>query len=221
VEVHVVLWALAACASKDDFTFPMWTGDTGDRAGDTDTDAAGDTDPPFLSDPVTIGFTGSVVTVAGNPFGLDATVRTTPVSGAFTYDLGEGDEEGTDPMRSTFDHQGGTAPFTITAGGRTITGSGNPVVSLNLYGGTTFRWDDGAGALGTPGVDRICAVDGTDDPEISIGLSVTGTGAVVLADDALPDPFPWVGVDLQDDTAITFSVEDAGGTLLMRLETCL
>jgi hypothetical protein len=209
--VAVVLFAMLACAGKDDAGFPVWTGDTG-APPTTDTDDGG-----FASDPLTIGFTGTVITVAGNPFGFDDTVRTTPVSGSLTYDLGEADEEGTDPMRSTYDHQSGTAPFTISVGGHTITGSGNPVVSINLYGGTTFRWDDGADAGGTPGVNRICAVDGLDNPDISIGFSVTGDD-VVLASDALPDPFPWVGVDLQQETFITFSVEDANGTLLLQLD---
>ena len=217
----MLLWAFVACSGKDDDGgFPMWTGDTGSPVADTDGDTDGDTDDPqFLSDPRTVRFTGTVVTVTGNPFGFDDTVRTTAVSGSFTYDLGVGDGEGLDVMRSTFDHQAGTAPFTLTVGGRTITGSGNPVVTLNLYGGTTFRWNDGEGAGGTPGVDRVCAIDGVDDPEISIGFSVTATDSVVLVDDALPDPFPWIGLNVQDVTAITFSVEDAGGGLLLQLDS--
>ena len=43
--------------------------------------------------------------------------------------------------------------------------------------------------------------------------------AVVLVDDAMPDPFPWIGVNVQDETAITFSVEDGGGTLLLQLDS--
>jgi hypothetical protein len=68
-------------------------------------------------------------------------------------------------------------------------------------------------------VDRIVAIDGVDDPGIGIGLSVTATGAFVLADDTLTQPFPWIGIDVRSQTAITFSVSDAGGTLLLQLDT--
>lgn len=209
----LVVWVVA-CVDGGDTGDGTGTQDTFDGDADTDADSDSDTDVP--PDPVTVGFTGEVVTVAGTPFGFDDTVRTTPISGSFTYDRSVGDDDGNDPMRGTYDHEGRTAPFDLHVGGKAITGSGQPVVTIELFS-HTFRWVDGPQILDdTP--FRACAVDGVTDPEIQLHLSVTPDSGEPFADDSLPAAFPFVGVDLAADTAITFTVEDAGGTLLFQLD---
>jgi hypothetical protein len=183
-----------------------------DMDTDADTDTT-DTGPP--SDPVTIDFAGKVVTVAGTPFGFDDSVRQTNVTGSFTYDRG-GPDTNVDTMRSEFDHEGGGGPFTLSVGGRTITGSDQPVVSIELFS-DTFRWVDGPQILDDSPF-RAAAVDGVTDPEIKILLAVTPTiEAPVFPTDALPEQFPFTQMDLAEDAAMTFAVEDANGTLLMQL----
>ena len=205
---------------KDDPTWPMYApGQDDDTPGDTDGGNPTDTDTPqYASDPVTVGFTGTVATVAGTPFGLtDVGVRDTAISGSFTYDRGVPDTRWADALSSEFDHQGWDAGFVIDVGGRTVTGSGMPVVTIELFS-DTFRWVDGPQLL-DEGEFRVCSVDGAPDPEIELSLSVTPTdGAVPFVDDSLPADFPFIGADLAATTAITFSVEDAGGTLLMELD---
>jgi hypothetical protein len=179
----------------------------------TDTDTT-DTDahPP---DPVTVGFTGQVVTVAGTPFGFDDSVHQTPVSGTFTYDRSVPDTEA-GAMRGEYDHAGGGGPFTLEVGGKTVTGSDQPVVTVELFS-HTFRWVDGPQIFDdTP--FRVASIDGVQDASIEIYLSVTPKNEVVVfTSDALPPQFPFVPFDLKDDTVITFAVEDANGSLLMQL----
>ncbi len=219
--VAPILWT-AGCIFEqqpDEPTWPMHTpGQDDDTPADTDGGPTDTDSPPPSSDPVTVGFVGTVATVAGTPFGFtDAAVRDTEVTGLFTYDLAVPDDLWADPLYSEFDHQGWDAGFAIDVGGRTITGSGMPVVTIELFS-HTFRWVDGPQLL-DEGEFRVCSVDGSPDPEIQLHLSVTPTdGSVPFVDDSLPAAFPFIGADLAATTAITFSVEDAGGTLLMQLE---
>ena len=57
---------------------------------------------------------------------------------------------------------------------------------------------------------------GADAPALKLYLSITDGSGAMLTSDALPDPFPAVDVT---KAAITFSLMDAGGTLLMQLDT--
>lgn len=203
----------------EDPTWPIYTPGQGDDPVDTDGGNPNDTDTPqSASEPVIVGFVGTVATVAGTPFGFTpAEVGDTAIAGSFTYDLGVADARWADPLYSEFDHQGWDAGFVIDVGGRTVTGSGMPVVTIELFS-HTFRWVDGPQLL-DEGEFRVCSVDGGPDPEIQLHLSVTPTdGSVPFADDSLPADFPFIGADLEATTAITFSVEDAAGTLLMELD---
>lgn len=219
----VTVLLAASCTllpGEEEPDWPMYTpvGDA-DTDNDTDdTDTVGDTDtdidPP--SDPVGVGFVGTVATVSGTPFGLGDEVRTTTVTGLFTYDLGVPDDLWTDPLNSKFDHQGWDSPFLIFVGGKSITGSRMPVVTIELFS-HTFRWVDGPQLLDESEF-RTCFVDGVPDPEIQLHLAVVpDDGFVPFLDDSLPADFPYIGIDLSE-TSITFSVGDAGGTLLMQLE---
>lgn len=204
------------CILPEETTYPIYVPGQDDDTDAGDTDAVGDTDTDHVTDPVTVGFVGTVATVAGTPFGFGDEVRTTKVSGSFTYDRGVPDELWVDPLRSEFDHQGWDAPFLIFVGGKTVTGSGMPVVTIELFS-NTFRWVDGPQLLDESEF-RVGAVDGVDDPDIQLSLAVVAEdGTVPFVDDSLPADFPFIGIDLTD-TPITFSVEDAGGTLLMQVD---
>jgi hypothetical protein len=217
----------AGCEVPEDI-YPIHTGpdgpdptdtDTGltDTGGDTDTGDPIDTDTDVVSVPVTVKFDGSVVTVSGSPFGLlPADVLDTPVTGSFTYDLGVADTLWSNAFYSLYDHEGWSAPFVLDVGGRTITGSGMPVVTIELFS-HTFRWVDGPQILDESEF-RVCSVDGVMDPSIQIDLSITPETFEPFPDDDLPAEFPFVGLDLYG-TSITFSVIDSAGTLLMQLDS--
>jgi hypothetical protein len=174
-------------------------------------DAAPEVWVPML---VTVDYTGTVATVMNTPLGLDSTIRTAPVSGSFSYDLRSGDSD-TTSTRGTFACAGG-CPFTFTVGTHTVTGSGMPVAYTenDIAMIDTFRYDDGGNLH--DGITRIMKLDGTDDPTLQLQLSITDSTGALLASDALPNPFPTVDLT---KVAVTFSISNSGGTLLMQLGT--
>jgi hypothetical protein len=155
-----------------------------------------------------------VVTLSGSPLGLGEEARGSPVAGSFTYDLAVPDARPSDPMRGEFDHAAGGGPFELSVGGRTVTGSGRPVVSLELYG-DTFRWVDGAELLEA----RVASVDGAEDRSLSLSLQLNPLGFDAFATDALPPELPFAGRAPGEDFLMTFEVSDAAGTLLVELES--
>jgi hypothetical protein len=167
---------------------------------------------------VTVAFTGQVVTVANAPLGFDSTVRLEPVSGSFTYDLRLVDDLPNDPLRGKYERAGTTA-FTFTVKGHTVTGSGKAIVQTENLDPDTFRFLDGPQG---DTVVRTMKLDGADAPTVKLSFAVTdGTGAM-LASDALPDPFPALDIAHKEggsEISHTFSLSDAGGTMLMQLDT--
>lgn len=215
---------LAACEPKPPRTYPVFvdtseepTADTSDTSSDTgNPDDTSDTGSPAIPDPVEVGFRGQVVTVSGTPFGFDDTIALEEVTGSFTYDRAVADLRPADPDRGDYDHRALSGPFSLSVGGRTITGSGNPFVTIELFS-DTFRYVDGP-QLGDVGVDRTCSVDGITDPDIEMSLSFTPTNGVdAFPTDVLPAIFPFVDFDLLASVAVTFSVEDEDGELLFSL----
>ncbi|MCB9689611.1 MAG: hypothetical protein H6738_11265 [Alphaproteobacteria bacterium] len=192
-----------------------------DADTDTDTDADSDADTDVhtgvASDIVQVDFTGTILTVAGVPFGISAPGGT--VQGSFSYDLLVADGRAGDANRGEYDHRSGTGPFDITLpGGVTVTGSGNPVASIELFS-DTFRWVDGP-QIGDPvEVDRTCSANGTRDADIDISLSFTPLIGDPFTTDALPASFPWIGLESGTDYLVTFTVSDGLGTLLLDLDS--
>jgi len=158
---------------------------------------------------VHLRFSGQVVTVSGAPLGLQSDVRTMPVSGTLAYDLDVVDAEATDSTRGVYQHDG-TSEFTFALMGHTVTGSG--FAKVETTSGDTLRFRDGPQPLDP--VVRVMKLDGADAPAVSLLIAITG-GPSLLPSDALPDPFPTITIAT---TPHTFSISDAGGTLLMQLD---
>lgn len=210
----VVFSALAlACANP--------RGEADDTDGvDPDTDPDTDTDTePHVADLVTIGFSGIVVTVAGEPFGWTSdTARTLPIAGSFTYDRNAPrlDDDPADTY-TVFD-LGGEGAFTFTLDDRTFTQSIGPFVEI---AGNTFRFIDGTEAdtfldEGVP--QRVMSLDGVQDAQI-------GLWTAFVADDVLGIYLPaaegfWFLDQATAHHSHTFSITDGatGGTLLMGID---
>jgi len=160
---------------------------------------------------VRLRFTGKAVTVTGTSLGLAAsTVQNMPaITGTLAYDLDVIDNEATDTTRGVFQHNG-TSEFTFALLGHTVTGSG--FAKVETTAGDTFRFRDGPQTLDP--VVRVMKLDGADAPMVSLIIAITG-GPSLLPSDALPDPFPAITIAT---TPHTFSLSDAGGTLLMQLD---
>jgi hypothetical protein len=188
----------------------------GDAPPDVVTDAASEVEAaaPRL---VTVAFTGKVLTVASAPLGFDSTVRLEPVSGSFTYDLRLLDDQPNDPKRGHYERAGTTA-FTFTVKGHTVKGSGRAIAVTEDLNPDTFRFLDGPQG---DGVVRMMQFDGVDAPTLKLLIAITDGDGVMLTSDALPDPFPTVDIANAHSIKIshTFALSDAGGTLLMQLDT--
>lgn len=207
---------VAADAARGDLLADMGAGADAPAGADgaAAADAAPEATPADAGAPrlVTVTFTGKVVTVAGAPLGFDATVRESPVSGTFAYDLGTTDESPVDPKRGTYKH-GATSVFTFTVKGRNVEGSGRAVVDIENFDPDTFRFKDGPMIDAIP---RTMKIDGVAAPALTLSLALTDGSGVMLSSDALPDPFP--AIDLAK-TPHTFALRDDGGTLLMQLDS--
>jgi hypothetical protein len=177
-------------------------------APDTSPDTGPDTAPVL----VTLQFTGTVATVAGTPLGLDASARTTAVSGTLAYDLRTPDARPADPRRGRYEH-GGASRFTFTVMGRSVDGSGLAIVQTEDLDPDTFRFIDGPQ---NDGVVRIMKLNGTAAPALELWIAITDGAGGLLASDALPNPFPSMNIG---STPHTFSLKDAGGTLLVQLDS--
>jgi hypothetical protein len=164
-----------------------------------------------------VSFTGEVATVASNPLGFDSTARLENVTGSFTYDLRLADQLPTQPQRGRYWSGLVRTAFTFTVKGKTVTGSGYAILEVeNLDSSETFRFLDGPQGDGFP---RIMKVDGVDAPTLKLFLAISnGLAADAkwnFTSDALPDPFPPIDITKFPHT---FSLSDAGGTLLMQLD---
>jgi hypothetical protein len=197
-------------------------GGAADAASDAvvDTGAEAEAAAPRL---VTVSFSGKVLTVAtapdgGMPLGFDSSVRTSAVTGSFTYDLGLADELPNDPKRGKF-WRGGVTAFSFALQGHSVTGSGRAIVETEDLDPDTFRFLDGPQG---DTVLRTMKLDGTDAPALKLLIAVTDTSGVMLSSDKLPDPFPTVDIANKDggiNISHTFTLSDPGGTLLMQLDT--
>ena len=165
---------------------------------------------------MTITFAGEAATVAGNPLGLDMSARKAAVSGSFAYRPCLVDSRPQDPQRGEYDHGGGGGPFTLSVAGKTVTGSGNPVVKVEDLNPDTFRWLDGPQLLDKDKTKRQMSLDGTANPELKVSLSITDGSGAAFASDALPQSFPLLDIGSYTHT---FSITDGGGTLMLQLSS--
>jgi hypothetical protein len=208
--------ASLACAGGDD------TDDTGlsDADPDVDTDADSDTDtdtddPWGPSDPVTIGFTGEVATVAGTPLIWDGDIRTARVSGYFTYNRGAPDDDPT--VGHALYDLGSRGAFSLTLDGHEIT-QGGPFAEI---AGNTFRFMDGTEApISADDAERVMSFDGEPDPNLGLWTAFVqcGTGDCPLPEALPAAPDFWFLDHATADYAHTFSITDGDGTLLIQLD---
>ncbi len=220
----MILLLAVACAPEEDPDV-LREGDTGavdTGAPDTDTDDTDSDDTDYTDDTDTGGpdtdvdgflvtFEGTVVTVAGAPFGFSDSVRKTRISGSLSWNRALRDSED-DADRGIYDHASSGA-FTLSVGGRVIDGSGSPQVEVENFGSDTFRFKDGTGIFGDH--DRHMTIDGDEDPSIGVWIAVTDSEGTVFTDDAIPTGWPFTDIASYPHT---FSVEDEGGTLLLQLD---
>jgi hypothetical protein len=181
-------------------------------------DAVDASDAVEAAEPVTVkvGFTGTVVTVASAPLGFDSTVRTKPVSGNFTYNLGYVDDTAAGD-RGKFERFGKMS-FTLAVDGHTITGSGKGILQTeNLTSSDTFRYLDGKQPIDN-GV-RTMKFDGVDAPTLRLSIAISDDSATMLTSDELPAPFPAIQIKGALGITHTFAFTDDGGTLLIQLDT--
>jgi hypothetical protein len=189
-----------------------------------DTTAGGDAIDAAATDvaapmPVTVQYSGQVVTVAGTPLGFDSTVRLAPVSGSFTYDLNVQDATPTDPQRGLYRHAG-SSRFTFNVSGHVVTGSNSAIVEIeDLPGADTFRFLDGQQ---NDGATRVMKLDGTDRPALVLTIAITDSSGTALTSDHEPNPFPFTDAGDAGITHVphTFAIDDGfGNSLLMQLDS--
>jgi hypothetical protein len=135
------------------------------------------------------------------------------VSGSFAYDPCVADADDRDPARGRYEHAAGGA-FSLRVANRVVTGTGKPWVDVEDLSSDTFRWKDGA-ALPV-GKRHAVLVDGNPDPAVQLFLAITDGSGAAFATDDLPARFPLLDIQRFPHT---FFVEDAGGSLLMQLDT--
>lgn len=210
-------------------------GSDGDGESDAAVDASTRTDGAIDATCmlVTLGYQAELVTIAGTPFGLDASVDGGRLAtGAMTYDTCVPD---TDPFASPntgkYDHAGresGAFSFVLDAP------TGAATVSLEIVGSTRplvgirdldyFDFDDGGHDVFND-VDRFVSVNGTVAMAAEIRFTI-GAGAEDFSDDALPANFPYSGTSKADfacvqpdENCVTFWVSESahGDSFLMAL----
>jgi len=116
-----------------------------------------------------------------------------------------------DLQRGEYDH-GGRGAFDLKVATRTIGGSGRPIVEVVNVSSDTFRFEDGAIPLDE--AMRVMTVDGKQDADVHVWLSITDGSGAVFTTDLLPGAFPFLEIKSYPHT---FSVKDGGGTLLLQL----
>lgn len=165
---------------------------------------------------VTFGYTATIATVAGSPFGYSAEqARTHPVTGFFTYDTSTPDVNAADTTRGHYPHSAGggfQANFLSTV----VTGSATPYVRIENLSSDTFRFSDGL--LGSP-VGGMMSVNGAPDNTVRVGMAFTTSNA--FTSDALPVNFAFANPPLANPVSFphTFVIEDSGGRLLLQMST--
>ncbi|MBM4367810.1 MAG: hypothetical protein FJ102_16475 [Deltaproteobacteria bacterium] len=202
-----MLLAFIACAARDS-QLPdtvATSADTGD-SGDS-----GDSGDEPAERPVTVSFTGWIATIAASPLGLGDADRESEVSGSFTYNAARADDSATGADRGEYAHAGDGA-FELRIGGHVVSGSDSPVVTVIPGSAACFYFEDGPRF---PDYEwPHMWLDGAEDEVLNVWIALCD--GIELLDDRLPGEFP--GYD-PEESAHTFSVEDAGGTALLQLYT--
>ena len=167
---------------------------------------------------VTLAFTGTAVTISKTPLGFDDSLRGSAVTGTLAYRPCLADKSPDDPRRGVYEHQGGGA-FSLSVGGKSVTGSESPVLHVEDYtGADTFRWLDGPQLADKDKTLRVMKLDGVRDPALKVTFAVTDGAGSALSGDRAPTNFPYPDLATKKYPH-TFSVVDGGGTLLLQLSS--
>ncbi len=208
-----LLCLVVACGDKDD-SFPSSaygdddtasSGDDGggdDGGGDDGGEDSGDPD----CDIVYIDFTGEVVTVASAPLGRDD-LREQPVTGFLGYNPCIGDRDEADD-RGSYRHAG-SSEFQVQIDDLLIEGSGQATVAI-VVPGSTWRFEDGEGSE----LPRSMSVNGNELGSLELWISTGPADSEAFTDDSIPEP-DW----LDAEAPHTFSISEAGGTILIQWDT--
>jgi hypothetical protein len=162
--------------------------------------------------PTHVSFQGTVVTVAQMPLGLDSSVRSTPVSGSFSYDPCAAQALPNDPQRGRYPAAG--IALSLSVAGHALSGSGMAYVEVEDLNPDTFRFEDGVRPLDT--TIRVMTFDGQAAPKVSASIAITDASGAAFSSNALPAAFPLLNIASYPHT---FSVSDPGGTLLLQLSS--
>jgi hypothetical protein len=165
---------------------------------------------------VTFGYTATIATVTGSPFGYSVEqARTQPVTGHFSYDTDTLDTNVADPGRGYYPHISGGG-FLATFLGTVVTGSATPHVRIENLSSDTFRFYDGP--LGSP-AGGMMSVNGAPDSTVRVSMAFTASSA--FSSDALPANLAFANPPLANPVSFphTFVIEDSGGKLLLQMST--
>jgi hypothetical protein len=163
---------------------------------------------------VTVEYSAFIATVAGNPFGLDASARLAPVSGSFTYETSTPDTLPGDPLRGEYPHKAGGG-FTAEFLGLVMTGSATPLVQVENFTTDVFRYVDG-------GSGRVMSLGGVPNPNLGLFIAFVDSFGAAFSSDALPSTFPFAQPPLGGPPVTfphTFTLTDGNGTLLLQLSS--
>jgi hypothetical protein len=174
---------------------------------------------PAAAQPVTIQYSGTVVTVSGTPFGFTSAVRTAPITGSFTYDTRTADTSPADTTRGNYPHTTFPGAFSAVIQGTSFTGSATPFAQVENLNPDTFRFEDGPSNGG-----GIMSVNGTPNALAALFIAMTDSAGGAFSSDALPATFPFAQPPLVNGSNVpqyphTFSLSDNNGTLLMQLNS--
>jgi hypothetical protein len=165
---------------------------------------------------IILSFEGTVATVSGTPLGLDSSIRTSSVTGHFSYD------PCVPAVTMSMDHrraeysEGPIADgaFALVVGPRHVTGSGRPLIDIENLDPDTFRFKDGP-QLADP-TPRIMSVDGQPNIKVELVIAITDSSGAAFSNDDLPTSFPFLNIATFPHT---FSIMDDKGTLLLQLRS--
>lgn len=198
-----MLLVLLACEPMSS-RFGSGSGDTAE-SGSVDGDTSG-ADPDLRS----ATFTGVIATVAQNPLGLGEESRGAAAVATLTWDLSVADSDAGDPERGSYEHQG-TSGLIVELAGHVIAGSGSAAVETYAGTGVSFGMDDGANLMADP--HPLMFVDGVADESMGLFFAIVDPNGIALANDSLPETLS--SFDPVEHPH-TFSLEGAGGTLLLQ-----
>ena len=147
---------------------------------------------------VEVTFEAELEGIDGLPWGLTADQLGAPATGSFWYDATTGDQSGEDEHYGLF-NSGGLGGFTLELEGVVFEGSDSP--AIEAWDTTAAHWyfvhgyDPPLLGISVEAQTGSMSVDGVEDAALVLTLGFIDDDGQSLADDGLPDPFPFEAED--------------------------